>query len=283
MRKTEIFPDSAQAGRQKMSSRFTLIELLIVIAIIAILAALLFPALSQAREQSKRISCVGNLKQIAMIDMMYSSDFNQCIAPSIVRNTDVNWGGLFVALDYCKSRLLKSTESPRMAAGLFRCPSGLDNQSSTGGSGAGSFTGCDDSQRPFRGRLYGTNNWDGTSKYIYSWYMPNASSVDNFYYPRWRVAPDNNPTDWSKYATTGKIKDPSRTVMFADGCAPDNPYNGYRIAARHMGRKVTNLVFFDGHCGSAVTAKEIPLPGVSSWGVANLRKVNPELKWLVNQ
>lgn len=62
------------AGRQ---NGFTLVELLTVIAIIAILASILFPVFAQAREKARQSSCLSNQKQIAMAIMMYAQDFDE--------------------------------------------------------------------------------------------------------------------------------------------------------------------------------------------------------------
>ncbi len=85
---------------KKFTDCFTLVELLVVISIIAILASLLLPALNKARNISKGIKCVSNLKQVGAGSFFYVSDNNDFFAPVYDVGVSNPWTQRLITLKY---------------------------------------------------------------------------------------------------------------------------------------------------------------------------------------
>ncbi|OGV50059.1 MAG: hypothetical protein A2017_02725 [Lentisphaerae bacterium GWF2_44_16] len=103
---------------------FTLVELLVVISIIAILAAMLLPSLQKARDVTKKIACVNNLKQLGIANESYMSDYGDYYPPSKGYNVVwYGWGGLLEVY-------LKNTDRARKDH-IFWCPSNTNETTKT--------------------------------------------------------------------------------------------------------------------------------------------------------
>ncbi|MBS1368844.1 MAG: type II secretion system protein [Lentisphaeria bacterium] len=125
-----------------MKKHFTLIELLVVIAIIAILASMLLPALSQARERGKATKCLGQLKQIGLAAGMYANDNADNIPsspgsdPRMVSNWSIRTGLGLLTPSYLPMQAGVTDVDAVKGAGkgrsvVMHCPSNLDSYSKT--------------------------------------------------------------------------------------------------------------------------------------------------------
>jgi prepilin-type N-terminal cleavage/methylation domain-containing protein len=102
-------------------SGFTLIELLVVIAIIAILAAMLLPALKKAKDASRDITCKGNIKQCVNYSSFYQVDSNDYVLPCVTysgaygssgRTVSRYWQGLTVEQGYMTVQIADKIDCP---------------------------------------------------------------------------------------------------------------------------------------------------------------------------
>lgn len=82
-----------------MNKRFTLIEVLVVVAIIGILASMLLPALGKARNKAKAVTCVNNLKSVGVGNQMYADDYSGYYAPARVDGA-YRWDNITEFKDY---------------------------------------------------------------------------------------------------------------------------------------------------------------------------------------
>lgn len=255
--------------RSQGSVGFTLVELLVVVAIVAVLAALLFPALTIAREHARTTACLSNLRQIGAGFLLYANDHQGHIPACGDRNA-----GLWIPNLLADEHYLTAPKAP--AAGItkgpsvFRCPSGLDDRiSGNACNGCWNWINREETLRPWRSTAnrpapgmgphdcwYGVNGVDGLGS---GWKHPN-----NY------VVTPNDP-----WPTLLRIQQPVRAVNMMDGSLGLHAFmhnagqTPGRISPRHGRAKLTNVLFFDGHVETILyevalnTAAPVPTDGAS--------------------
>ncbi len=110
--------------RRNHRASFTLIELLIVIAIIAILACLLLPALNQARKRGHAISCMSNQKQTMLAQIQYSNDYSGYMVVLVPYKSPGQWENWVSLLtrEFSNTGALPQTKRGYLSSNVIRCP-----------------------------------------------------------------------------------------------------------------------------------------------------------------
>ena len=237
-----------QWRRKNTERAFTLVELLIVIVIIAILAGLLFPAITAAVENAQSLECRNNLKGLSAAVLKYAAENNNVIVPAYDEEAELRWANILVMRGYVKATNLvaKPNEDPLEKRSILLCPSTLSVENTTTPAPVSPFV--DEAQGWFE-------LGNATHKVACSYYWNGCTDKTLTY---WRQFPsllipkdETNKRQFLHYLT--EIRQRTSFVMAMDGVFTDAqlPANRGRFAARHRGkygkRSRTNIVFYDGH------------------------------------
>src|SRR5258706_5773890 len=137
---------------RRLARGFTLIELLVVIAIIAILAAILFPVFAQARAAARKSTCLSNLKQITLGQLMYLQDYDERFTYWDNRGTPTDSWNTPRGAGWWMNEIYPYIKN----LGVYECPDDIRPDNQTNGWGYAIVPGT---TNKFYRSSYGINEW----------------------------------------------------------------------------------------------------------------------------